>query len=258
MIGLFIGVIRTIVYVRRASRMAWLWRKKENKITSWDDFRDAPGYDMVLPAESTLFDSFFFDMETGEKIFGADPKSGEKSKDIPEYAAAIKLKNIAAVKANAPADQVKKILADLNSQNWLQIAGQHWMNSVRLGLVYRARALRPLMYKVDQDYPEMKRMHDAGMCATATFDAVEHAMSMMKAEIKELNTLATEVGYLNQDLSKGLNVWNLADTLVSVRKQMEAENLKRQAAHNKNAQEKDAVEKEARKSAKKKGQKTTK
>ena len=33
----------------------------------------------------------------------------------------------------------------------------------------RARALRPLMYKVNQDYPEMKRMHDVGMCDTATF-----------------------------------------------------------------------------------------
>ena len=27
--------------------MAWLWRKKKGEITSWDDLRDAPGYDMV-------------------------------------------------------------------------------------------------------------------------------------------------------------------------------------------------------------------
>ena len=246
MVCLFVVVVRTIIYVRRANRMAWLWRKKSKTITSWDDFREAPGYDMVLPAESTLFDTFFYDAETGDKCFG----NRNKNLDMAEYAAQIKNRNVAGIKANAPANKREQLLAQMEQQNWLQIAGQHWMNSVRLGLVMRAKALRPLMYKVDQDYPEMKRMHDAGMCDTATFDAVENAMSMMKAEIKELNELAKEVGYLNQDLSKGLNVWNLADQLLSFGKHMEELNRKKQEENNLKEQEQHKKEKEARKAQK--------
>ena len=93
----------------------------------------------------------------------------------------------------------------------------------------------------------MKRMHDVGMCATATFQAVEGAMSMMKAEIKELNELAKEVGYLNQDLKQGPNVWNLADMLLEFRKHMEQINLQKQEEHNKKEQAKASMEKESRK-----------
>jgi len=247
MMTLLIVVVRTIIYVRRASRMAWLWRKKTGDIASWDDFRDASGYDMVLPAESTVFDQFFFDMETGEKIFGVDPSKNEKPKDLAEYALHLKQTNLTNVKNNAPANQQKQLLEKVEAQNWLHVAKQHWCNGVRAGLVYRARALRPLMWKVDQDYPEMKRMHDVGMCATATFQAVEGAMSMMKAEIKELNELAKEVGYLNQDLKQGPNVWNLADMLLEFRKHMEQINLQKQEEHNKKEQAKASMEKESRK-----------
>jgi hypothetical protein len=242
MMVLFIAIVRTIVYVRRANRMAWIWRKKSNSITSWDDFRDAPGYDMVLPPESTVFDTFFYD-KNGNKCFS----NKEKSLDMAEYAMRIKNQQINAMKAQVPVEHQSQHLDTLEKQNWLHIAEQHWMNSARLGLVMRARALRPLMFKVDQDYPEMKRMHDVGMCDTATFDAVQNAMSMMKAEIKDLNTVAKEVGYLFQDLSKGSNVWNLADTLISFRKHMEELNLKKQQENNKREQEKHKKEKEAKK-----------
>lgn len=223
MMTLLVVVVRTIIQVRYASRMAWLWRKKKGEITSWDDLRDAPGYDMVLPAESTVFDSFFYDVETGEKIFRPDPNTNEKPKDVAEYAAYLRQKNINGIIQNVqdPSKQ-KEFIDKVEAQNWLHIAGQHWMNAARAGILYRARALRPLMWKVDQDYPEVNRMHDVGMCATATFEAVKGAMAMMKLEIKELNAVATEIGYLNQDLKNGPNVWNLADMLLNFRKQMEA------------------------------------
>ena len=79
--------------------------KKKGEITSWDDLRDAPGYDMVLPAESTVFDSFFYDVETGEKIFRPDPNTNEKPKDVAEYAAYLRQKNIL---TNVPRMQIYK------------------------------------------------------------------------------------------------------------------------------------------------------
>jgi len=248
MMLLLIVVVRTIVYVRRASRMAWLWRKKNNEISSWDDFRDNSGYDMVLPAESTVFSQFFYDIE-GERIFGVDPtKDGNGApKDMAEYAIHLETTQKANVRKNAPKEQQAAILKQLDAQNWLEVANHHWMNTVRCGLVYRARALRPLMWKVDQDYPEMKRMHDVGMCATATFQAVEGAMSMMKAEIKELNELAKEVGYLNQDLKQGPNVWNLADMLLQFQKSMKEANQKQQDEHNAKEQAQHNASKEIKK-----------
>jgi len=233
MMTLALVVLRTIIYARRASRMAWLWRKKKGVIVSWDDFRDAPGYDMVLPAESTVFEQFFFDRETGKKIFGVDPSNNEKPKDLAEYALHLQQNTLLFIKNNAPANVQKQLLLQADARDWLQVAKHHWCNGVRVGLVYRALALRPLISKISRDYPEMERMHSLGLCATNTFKAVKGAKFMIEAEIKTLNELAKEVGYLNQDSKQGSNVWDLADILFEFRKYMVQVYLQRHEEHNK-------------------------
>tara|TARA_B110000285_G_scaffold49585_2_gene56326 strand:+ start:5669 stop:6529 length:861 start_codon:yes stop_codon:yes gene_type:complete len=231
MMILLIIVVHSVIHSKRTSKTAWLWRKKMGVIHSWDDLRDASGYDMVLPAESTVFNQFFFDRD-GKKIFGVDPSKNGKPKDLTQYALRLKQETLTNIKNNAPANQQKQLLDQAEAQTWLHVAKQIWCNSARVGLLYRALALRPLILKIDQDYPEMQRMHLLGLCTTDSFKSVEGAMLMIKAEINELNELAKEVGYLNKHLTQGPNVWNLAGILFDFGKQVEQVNLRKQEEHN--------------------------
>ena len=178
MLTMVLGALRVLMYLRWAQRNAWFWRKQEKKITGWDDFREAPKYDMVLPPESTVFDGHFFDEQTG--------KSTGKS-----------------------------------------------YSAVRLALILRARAILPMMHKVNQDHPEMSRLHAMGLLDTESFDAVDAAMQMMKDEIKDLEDIARRVGFIptKESGGKGPNVWAMAKLLIDLRRQMEAEKNIKIAEH---------------------------
>jgi hypothetical protein len=190
-----LGFVRFAVYVRWAQRNAWIWRKKEKKITGWDDFREAPKYDMVLPPESTIFDRYFFDPKTGA--------STGKS-----------------------------------------------FSAVRFGLILRARAILPMMWKVNQDHPEMSRLHSSGLLDTESFDAVDSAMAMMKAEIKDLEDTAKKVGYIpTEEAPKNPNVWQFGRVLIDVKKRMEAEKQQRIAQHEEAERKRHEGEKAARQAA---------
>ena len=192
-----LGFVRFAVYVRWAQRNAWIWRKKEKKITGWDDFREAPKYDMVLPPESTVFDRYFFHPKTGE--------STGKS-----------------------------------------------FSAVRFGLILRARAILPMMWKVNQDHPEMSRLHSSGLLDTESFDAVDGAMAMMKAEIKDLEDTAKKVGYLpTEETPNNPNVWQFGRVLIDVRKRLEAEKLQRIAQHEEAERKRQEAEKIKRQATKK-------
>jgi hypothetical protein len=193
-----LGFVRFAVYVRWAQRNAWIWRKKEKKITGWDDFREAPKYDMVLPPESTIFDRYFFDPKTGA--------STGKS-----------------------------------------------FSAVRFALILRARAILPMMWKVNQDHPEMSRLHSSGLLDTESFDAVDSAMAMMKAEIKDLEETAKKVGYIpTEDSPKNPNVWQFGKVLIDVKNRMEAEKQQRIAQHEEAERKRHEDEKLKRQAAKKK------
>ena len=196
-----LGFVRFAVYIRWAQRNAWIWRKKKKEVRGWDDFREAPKYDMVLPPESTIFDRYFYDPKTGN--------STGKS-----------------------------------------------FSAVRFALILRARAILPMMWKVNQDHPEMSRLHSSGLLDTESFDAVDSAMAMMKAEIKDLEDTAKKVGYIpTEENPKAPNVWQFGKVLIDVRKALDAEKQQRIQQHEESERTRQEEEKSKRKESANKGAK---